>query len=103
MEESPYKNVLRPVMRLVPAQTGASSLDQPLHLSKVSSNCEPNRLIWEEIKMIKNEVRNILSVFLSCALVFGPSTILSAFQESKPADEGAPTQAAPMSEKELKG
>src|SRR5262245_12952151 len=90
-------------MPLVLTQTGASSVVRPLHLPKVNTNCESNRLIREEVQMIKKEVRNVLSVFLSCALFFGPSTILSAFQESKPGDEGAPTQTAPMSEKELKG
>src|SRR5262245_61159161 len=53
--------------------------------------------------MITKEVRNVLSIFLSCVLLLGPSTILSAFQESNTAaDEGTPTQATLKSESELK-
>src|SRR5262245_21706615 len=54
--------------------------------------------------MVGKEFRNVLSVLLSLALVVGSSTIVSALQGSKEqaADSGAPTQAAPMSEQELK-
>jgi hypothetical protein len=55
--------------------------------------------------MMKKEVRNILTVFLSFfALLIGSSTILTGFQGGAPAaDTATPTQSAPISENELKG
>jgi len=54
--------------------------------------------------MVTKEITNALSIVLSLALFVGPSTILAGFQgsEAPVADAGAPTQAAPMSESELK-
>jgi hypothetical protein len=55
--------------------------------------------------MIAKELRNVLSVLLSLALLTGSSTVVSGFQasnEQSPGETGAPTQTAPMSQSELK-
>src|SRR5262249_37913092 len=54
--------------------------------------------------MITKEVRTVLSVLLSFALFIGSSMIMTGFQGSgdAAAEAGAPTQAAAMSESELK-
>ena len=54
--------------------------------------------------MVAKELRNVLSVLISLALLTGSSTIVSGFQNEQASKETeAPTHAAPMSENEIKG
>jgi len=54
--------------------------------------------------MVTKEIRNVLSAFLILLLIIGSSKMIAGFQGANATpDTGAPTQAVPMSQDELKG